>query len=218
MNRQLAAAVSLSLGGHAVLLAVIGFGFQKSEPPALDQWHPGSLSASVSLQANTDADTEKKSETVSENSPSVSPVESPVPQTAETFPADESAPPGSTEPSGSLSLSGEAGINSETAEGGTGMDSPGEPADAEPFLSSSLNPVYPVLARRAGIEGTVIIEVTVDRNGRPVDYSILPPGSNRILEEAAAEAVMKARYNPGIKGGRTVSGSFRIKVRFELDG
>ncbi len=220
MNRQLAAAISLSLAGHTVLLAVIGFGFgERLDQTALNEDHRGSLSASVSLQ--TKAVSSSGTDRAPENCPSVSPQDGPVSQNNNTstdaFPENELILPGKDENSGALLPSGETGRNGETVMAGSGMESPAVPVDADPSLSSPLIPVYPVMAQRAGIEGIVIIEVTIDGDGRPVDYRIQPPRSYRILEDSAVDAVMNARYSPGIRYGHTVSGSFRIKVRFELD-
>jgi len=90
-------------------------------------------------------------------------------------------------------------------------------ADSEPSLLSVLDPEYPILARRMGVEGVVVLDVTVDRMGFPVDCLILPPHSHRFLEESALAAVMQARFQPGTEDGRPVRDTFRLKIRFELE-
>lgn len=91
------------------------------------------------------------------------------------------------------------------------------PADTGPSLLTALDPEYPIMARRMGVEGVVILNVTVDRRGYPVDYHILSPRSHRVLEESALAAVMNARFRPGTRGGKPTIETFRLKVRFELD-
>ena len=56
-----------------------------------------------------------------------------------------------------------------------------------PALVSRVEPVYPDLARRAGIEGTVELEVSIDPTGQVTDVEVvrgLPLG----MSEAAADA------------------------------
>jgi len=234
MNRRLAAAVSLSLGGHAVLLAVIGFGLPwRPEPLIFNQRHPGSLSVSVSLQDTgrtidqslpDSADISKSAEEV-EKTDSASPADSGKPDESHLEPSDKRAVSEKTDlqsVEASESAAGSEGVEAAASprlpesSGGASSGSPSPPADTDPVLLSSLDPVYPMMARRAGLEGVVIIEVTVDRLGNPVDYSIRPPRSHRLLEESAVAAVMNARFQPGIRAGVPVQESFRVKVRFEL--
>jgi TonB family protein len=68
-----------------------------------------------------------------------------------------------------------------------------------------------------GVEGVVIIDVTVDQGGVPVDCLFMASRSHRVFEESALAAVMKARFRPGTENGGPVRDTFRLKVRFELD-
>ncbi len=57
------------------------------------------------------------------------------------------------------------------------------------------NKFYPPLARRLGVEGVVKLEVTFDREGRPIEVRVLnsPPG---ILKRAALKLVKGSFYPP----------------------
>jgi len=239
MNRRLAAAVSLSLGGHAVLLAIISFGSgfgQKPEQLIFNEQHFKSLSASVTLSLSEDAfsggsagsesfysepftkavpaavssegtSLENSSDTsnkVVSAEPSLSEMVSPVP-------ADVPINPGNEKKTEGLPFA-------ETTGGGSSLmnDLVGA-GETEPSLLSELDPQYPLMARRAGVEGVVNVIVTVDRYGHPVACLILPPHTHKLLEESAINAVMDARFHPGRKEGNPVQGSFRLKVRYELD-
>lgn len=76
-------------------------------------------------------------------------------------------------------------------------------------------PVYTELARRARIQGIVILQAVIDREGAVVSAEIvrgLPMG----LNEAALEAVRQWRYEPATLQGRPVAVQFNLTVKFEL--
>jgi TonB family protein len=80
-----------------------------------------------------------------------------------------------------------------------------------------VEPVYPDLARRMGIEGIVELEVSIDASGRASDVEIvrgLPLG----LSEAAADAVRKWTYRPAQTAEGPVASRMTIRVRFTLQG
>jgi len=62
-------------------------------------------------------------------------------------------------------------------------------------LKSKVTPVYPDLARRMSISGTVKVQITVDRNGAVKTYKLV--GGHPILAQAALDAVRKWRFETG---------------------
>ncbi|MCS7081769.1 MAG: energy transducer TonB [Bacteroidetes bacterium] len=74
---------------------------------------------------------------------------------------------------------------------------------------------YPDLARKAGIEGLVIVEVLVDPEGRPHRPQLIKRAGGG-LDEAALEAVMQLSFKPGRQRGKAVWVRFAIPVRFRL--
>jgi len=84
-----------------------------------------------------------------------------------------------------------------------------------PALLKRVGPEYPELAMRAQIEGVVILEAIVDRQGRVEDVQILR--SIPLLDNAAKAAVRQWRYSPLLLNGKaerfvvTVTVSFRLK-------
>ncbi len=74
---------------------------------------------------------------------------------------------------------------------------------------------YPELARKAGIEGTVIVQFTVDENGKVTDPKILRTPSE-ILSDAVLRALKKVRFTPGKQRGRAVKVRMSIPVRFKI--
>lgn len=84
-----------------------------------------------------------------------------------------------------------------------------------PVLVKRVEPVYPDLARRAGIDGTVELEVSIDASGDVTDVEVvrgLPLG----LSEAAAEAVHKWKYKPARSPSGPVASRKSLRVRFVL--
>ncbi len=75
---------------------------------------------------------------------------------------------------------------------------------------------YPELARRAGIEGRVIVQFIIDEEGNVIDpYVIRGVGAG--LDEAALRAVSQLKFEPGRQRGRAVRVQYTIPVTFRLD-
>ena len=77
-------------------------------------------------------------------------------------------------------------------------------------------PVYPDLARQAGIQGIVILECTIDRSGRVTDVSVLR--GLPTLDAAAMEAVRQWVYSPTLVDGVPVPVIMTVTVQFRLSG
>lgn len=88
--------------------------------------------------------------------------------------------------------------------------------DREPELASEVKIPYPDDARRAGVEGTVTLSITVDLEGRVVSARVLN-GPGHGLNEAARGAILRFRFRPAIKGGEPVSTEMKYSYTFLLD-
>ncbi len=106
---------------------------------------------------------------------------------------------------------------------------PPQPRDGDPYVVVEQMPtpiggmeglqarvVYPELARRTGIEGTVFVQFVVDEDGSPSDVTIAR-GIGGGADEAAAEAVRQTRFTPGLHEGEPVRVRFSLPVRFSLE-
>jgi protein TonB len=79
--------------------------------------------------------------------------------------------------------------------------------------------IYPPISLRAGIEGTVILELFVDSQGRVQRILVLkedPPGKG--FAEAAVKAFQGLNGNPAEANGKPVAVRFRYPVRFTIRG
>jgi TonB family protein len=83
-----------------------------------------------------------------------------------------------------------------------------------PKLIKQIPPVYPEAARKAGIEGIVILEATTDTYGRVASVKVLR--SITALDQAAMDAVKQWVYEPMIIGGKPMPVVFTVTVRFSL--
>lgn len=94
------------------------------------------------------------------------------------------------------------------------------PYDDPPVLIGTIRPEYPAAARRGGIQGTVILEVEIlkDGNIREVRVKRSVQAGVGGLDEAAIAAVRRVRFQPGKASGRPVDCIVIIPVAFTLQG
>lgn len=81
-------------------------------------------------------------------------------------------------------------------------------------LIKRVDPVYPELARRIGLQGKVLIKVIVDERGKVTQAEVVD--GHKFLAEPALEAVRQWRYSPTILNGEPVPVVATISVRFKL--
>ena len=74
---------------------------------------------------------------------------------------------------------------------------------------------YPEIAKRAGIQGKVIIQAFIDENGNVVHAKILN-GIGGGCDEMAVDAVKKTKFNPGTQNGKPVKVQVTIPIVFKL--
>ena len=83
--------------------------------------------------------------------------------------------------------------------------------------ASAPPPAYPRDALRIRAEGTVLLQVLVDRDGRPLDVQVQSSSGNRSLDEAARKHVLKRwMFRPAMQEGRAVQAIGLVPVAFTL--
>lgn len=82
------------------------------------------------------------------------------------------------------------------------------------FLVGKILPEYPPIAREAGIEGTVILQATISKQGTIENLRVVsgPP----MLQQAAITAVSRWRYRPYLLNGEPVEVETTVNVRFTM--
>jgi protein TonB len=78
-------------------------------------------------------------------------------------------------------------------------------------------PAYPREELRRRIEGTVLLQVLVDVNGRPLDVVIQQSSGNRRLDEAARLQVLKRwTFRPAMQNGVAIQAMGLVPVVFKV--
>lgn len=75
-------------------------------------------------------------------------------------------------------------------------------------------PVYPPIARAAGVQGVVILEAVIGEDGSVTDVRVLR--SIQLLDSAAIEAVRQWRFTPTLLNGTPVPVVMTVTVAFNL--
>lgn len=113
------------------------------------------------------------------------------------------------------------------AEAGTTIGSgarPGDDAppvfyayDMAPRVVRKVEPEYPMMARVAGIEGTIVINVNLDESGRIMRAWVAQSTGSDVLVTAALDAIYQFEFLPGKQGDHPVKCTVAVPFRFRLE-
>ncbi|MBN1917397.1 MAG: TonB family protein [Verrucomicrobia bacterium] len=87
---------------------------------------------------------------------------------------------------------------------------------AEPLSRRNRPPAYPVIARRQGWEGTVVLDVDVLADGRVSAVTVACSSGHEVLDRAATDAVRRWLFRPAMRLGEPIADAVRVPVRFQL--
>ena len=90
------------------------------------------------------------------------------------------------------------------------------PWDRMPVLVKAFKPAYPGLARAAGIEGRVLLRVTIGADGRVQAASIIHSDVTPAMEQAAIEAAMRFEFEPAMQQSIPVRSLMAVPMWFRL--
>ena len=86
----------------------------------------------------------------------------------------------------------------------------------EGLLIRQIKPTYPPLAKQTRIQGTVVLQAIIARDGTIQQLRVA--SGHPILTQAAVEAVQQWRYRPYLLNGEPVEVETQITVNFTLNG
>jgi protein TonB len=93
--------------------------------------------------------------------------------------------------------------------------------DAEPdYKADYLNnprPPYPMVARRMGYHGKVVLDVEVLAEGKAGDVKLHTSSGHDILDNAAIQTVKTWRFTPAHRFGQAVTQRFLVPIKFSLE-
>ncbi|HKD03607.1 MAG TPA: TonB family protein [Terriglobales bacterium] len=82
------------------------------------------------------------------------------------------------------------------------------------LLVKRVQPIYPPQALQMRIEGTVVLEASITKDGRIANVQVVK--GEGILAKAAADAVKQWKYNPYFLNGEPVEIQTQISIKFKL--
>jgi len=84
------------------------------------------------------------------------------------------------------------------------------------LLVKKVQPAYPPLARQARIQGTVLLQAEISKDGTIENLRLI--SGHPMLAPAAIEAVKQWRYKPYMLNGEPVAVETQVQVNFTLSG
>lgn len=94
-------------------------------------------------------------------------------------------------------------------------------ADTQPdFRADYLNnprPPYPMVARRMGYHGKVVLNVEVLAEGRAGQVQLYSSSGYQILDNAALQTVKSWRFTPARRFGQAITEWFLVPINFSLE-
>lgn len=100
-------------------------------------------------------------------------------------------------------------------DGGLALDS----GDGEYLPIVKVTPVYPRRALSRGIEGFVIVEFTVTKQGSVRNPVVVEAEPANLFDKAAMDAALKFKYKPRVVNGEPVEvEGVQNRITFEISG
>jgi TonB family protein len=97
-----------------------------------------------------------------------------------------------------------------------GEEAPTAVLTTKPKMLQKITPEYPESIKDLGIEGRVILEVTVDATGKVIEVKVLR-GLHPVLDQTAVAAARKLVFSPATVNGRAVKTKIPVPFAFILD-
>lgn len=101
------------------------------------------------------------------------------------------------------------------------LDSEPPPATARgptrpPRVINWTDPPYPEQARQQGVEGTVVLKLTVSADGRARNVTVTRSAGHAALDQAAVSHLGRTRFSPALKEGEVIAATITFRVIFRL--
>jgi periplasmic protein TonB len=84
-----------------------------------------------------------------------------------------------------------------------------------PIVIRRVDPIYPPLAIRARMNGSVVLQCIIDKSGRIRDVRVVT-STFSAFEQPAIDAVQQWLFTPGTLKGQAVDTIFELTVRFQV--
>ncbi|HOK41300.1 MAG TPA: energy transducer TonB [bacterium] len=87
----------------------------------------------------------------------------------------------------------------------------------KPQIIYKIEPTYPIVAKKLGIEGYVVLQFIVNENGNVENIIILENSPSDIFNENTIIAVKQWKFIPGSFNNQKVKTNCQIKINFKLN-
>ncbi|MFH1077507.1 MAG: energy transducer TonB [Pseudomonadota bacterium] len=223
-KKRYVAAIALSILLHGILLGVIAYSRWKTSGLA----NAGDRIITIDLVATLQQHPQQQvcSAMPSSGAPTVSQVQRPaasLPHKKISKPKKNSALPVRTAQAGeSRDAAASAAPVGGKASASTNRRAGSQPgiggnAYAPPRCLVNAPPLYPLLARRKGYEGAVMVEAFVGCSGQTNNLRVYKSSGYAVLDEAAITSVKGWLFEPGVENGKKTDMIVRIPVLFKLN-
>ena len=88
---------------------------------------------------------------------------------------------------------------------------------AHPIYKRNISPPYPLLARKRGYQGTVLLEVLVSKDGKAASIQLSRSSGYNILDRAAIKGVRGWLFYPAKRGDELFEMWVKIPIRFTFN-
>jgi protein TonB len=87
-------------------------------------------------------------------------------------------------------------------------------ATLDEYITRKVAPVYPLIAKTAGVEGMVVLDIVINTKGELTDMKVI--NGPMMLARGAQDAVRQWRFKPYIVDGAPVEIESQIAMSFRL--
>jgi protein TonB len=91
------------------------------------------------------------------------------------------------------------------------------PANSNAAYLNNPKPEYPMTARQQQWQGTVLLRVYVDADGKALQVNVQRSSGHGVLDESALDAVKRWRFVPAKRGDMAEASWVTVPIVFELD-
>jgi len=85
-----------------------------------------------------------------------------------------------------------------------------------PQLIKMVTPEYPEIARKAGVEGRVVMQIVVDEQGNVLEAVVIFAQPSGIFEEAAIKAILQWKFKPAKQRDKAIKVRMGQVMEFSL--
>jgi protein TonB len=223
-------AAAVHAAGLATVLVASAWSIDEVPPPEVTEIFHVSLAPPDLGGGSPPPEKERPPQPPQQTQPQKAPEETQPPTVSPALPPEEVAPPATPTTDGPFdptATTGDGPVNPD----GVPWGIPGSDGDAntvaddtpikldarmtQPETIRRVQPLYTEPARKAGRQGVVILQATIDRTGVVTDVRLVK-GLGMGLDESAVSAVRQWRFRPATLGGRPVPVYFQLTVRFTI--